>query len=352
VGVSRDGHKRGSRVGWTLGLASALALVSCGPSLIGSATSAPTADAADTPSTSPTLTVAPTTASASSGRTLDRVNDDVRLTVTTSSTRISPGDEVVFTVTLRNERTEPLMYSTGGVCFPSLTIEAPLPIEPAGRTDWTGAAARFKDFALTQGYGPGGVPATNPVIIQPSRGNCPEADSFEAPLEPGAETRAAFKWHGAFAKDIPVLPGTVDFEVSAGYDRQNGPPSYPPDYTGVRGSWFPVFKHVTVRGEIDVDGPGNELVTAGEAVDAALSDKRFKAYLEAQPDGSCDLVNLYLADLQGKYLPKGPAWMVELFCEIGVPRHYAFVAVDPFTGDVRGIDICDKACVRDREGGG
>jgi hypothetical protein len=237
------------------------------------------------------------------------------------------------------------MYSTNG-CFADVHATASLPLEPVGRR-WEGTAGAFKTVALASGYGPGGVPATEPLDIPLQPARCPPSDSYEARLNPGDERAATFVWHADYVGGVAVIPQAVAIRATVGYDRQNGPPSYPPDYTGIRGNWFPIFKQLQAETSVDVAGAGPKPISAGEAVDAALGDASFRNFVDEQADGSCEGVNLYLNDIRGSAIfPDGPAWMVEVFCETGVPRHFAIAAIDPLTAAVRMVSVCNSPCQR------
>lgn len=265
------------------------------------------------------------------------------LAVTPSETTIAPGDRVTFDVALQNNRNRPVQYAAG-MCFASLTVQAALPLEPAGR-EWTGKAAWFKDHALRNGFGPGGVPATDPIEVQLISDDCPEALDLDTALHPGQRVAATFHWNGSIATDLPALPGPVRYRVSIGYDRLNGPPTYPPGYTGVRGSWVALYNQLGIEGTIEVRGDAPSIVSAGQAIDAVLADGRFAGFLEAQPDGTCELVNLFIENHGGSGSAR-PSWEIDLFCETGVPRHFAIAYVDALTADVRRVDICAVPCER------
>jgi hypothetical protein len=58
-------------------------------------------------------------------------------------------------------------------------------------------------------------------------------------------------------------------------------------------------------------------------------------------------VNVLLTEGQaGSILPVGPNWEIDVFCEEGVPRHWAISTVDPFSAEVTGLTFCDVPCDR------
>ena len=87
------------------------------------------------------------------------------LTVTLDRTTLAPGEIVEFTATFQNDSDEPMDYYVpwcGGAAEGRVAVA--LPLEPVGKR-WTGIAQVFKDYVLTEAYGPGGVPALEPVSL-------------------------------------------------------------------------------------------------------------------------------------------------------------------------------------------
>jgi hypothetical protein len=270
--------------------------------------------------------------------------DGIELAASVGATSLQPGGSTRIVVTITNHRESEVMYASEP-CFAQVTVIASLPLDPEGKT-WDGAEAAFKRYALESGLAPGGGPATDPMMIQLRPQGCVPGDSFEAPLAPGRTQSATFDWKAEYVAGVPVIPQTIDVKISAGYDRQNGPPSYPPDYTGVRGSWSPKYKEIAIDGRITVEGSASGVRTAGQAVDAALGNAQFRKYVEATSIDACHgNVNLYLMDNPGGgFIPAGPAWNVESLCD--VPRSFLIIAIDPITGDIKGTNACPAPCSR------
>ena len=131
----------------------------------------------------------------------------------------------------------------------------------------------------------------------------------------------------------------MPFEVGAGYDPVGGPEA---------GLELVQFKELRVAGELIVEGQRPEVVSAGEAVDAVLNDLHFVHWLEAQPVATWSNANLMLQShptAEG-IVPAGPTWAVELFREVGVPRHWAIAHVNAISGELIRIDYCDIPCGR------
>ncbi len=275
--------------------------------------------------------------------------DGVTLTVTTTASTVAAGGNVTIILSLGNDRSTPLVYAVGQCGeVGSLTVTVPLPLDPPGKT-WTGVEAWFKDRALSSGQAGGGVPATAPLAEYVRASPCPEVPppNFEATLAPGATVSSTFTWSAEIIPGLDALAGPVQFVASAGFDRQNGPPSYPPDYNGPLGSWFPVYRQVAMDGAIEVAHGSQAPLSIGQAVDGLLADSKFTAWLRSQPAGTCEQLNVLPTSGQGGSIFKpGPNWEIDLFCETGVPRHWAIAGVDPFTAEVRSLTFCNVPCDR------
>ncbi len=257
---------------------------------------------------------------------------------------MAPGEVATFTVTLTNGTAKPVDYQVpwcGSGATVALTLA--LPQGPSGKT-WSGGAQTFKDFALTQGLGPGGGPLTSPVHINAVAEPCVNDDP-EAILAPGASVTSSLPWKAEIVAGVGALEGTVPFTVSVGYDRQGDPPTVPPP-PAVAGMVAPIYKQLVVSGALEVVGKGPALVGPGEAVDAVLADKKFAAWLGDQPRATWSSVNLFLAaGRTDGFPPTVPTWQLDFFLETDVPRHFALAFVDPFDASLLLAQYCDVPCV-------
>jgi hypothetical protein len=167
---------------------------------------------------------------------------------------------------------------------------------------------------------------------------------FEAILAPGESVTTSFPWKPEIVAGVGAMAGSVPFTVSAGYDRQNDPPSQVPG--GVSSMWFPDYKQLVVRGALEVVGDGLTLAGPGEVVDAVLADKKFAKWLGDQPRATWNTPNFFLAPGRTDgFPPTGPNWELDLFVETGVPRHFALAFIDPFDASIVLIQYCDVPCV-------
>src|SRR5437879_5700171 len=94
-------------------------------------------------------------------------------------------------------------------------VTIPLPISPAGQL-WSGTAGAFKQAALVQGTGPGGVAATAPARIQLS-GTC-EKGPGTLSLAPQAQSSGSAVWSGEIVDGVVAAGGVATVEVVLGHD--------------------------------------------------------------------------------------------------------------------------------------
>jgi hypothetical protein len=291
---------------------------------------------ASTPSVSPPASAAPVTELTASA-------DGYTLTVTADRETLAVGEVITFVATFRNDTSEAVDFAPTA-CPGAATgvVHVPLPSGPAGRT-WSGIGREFKDYVLTKGMGPGIVPALDPVR------RCASEPTYEPVLlQPGDSVTNTLSWRPELVRGVDAMPGPVPFEVSVAYDQQNAPPSYPPDYEGPLASWSRLFKLLSVSGSIEVTGDAPRLASPGEVVDTLLADRKFSGWLAKQPSSTWSNANLFLTSSStGEgILPKGPSWEIDLFREMGVPRHWAIAFVDPFDAGLLSVTYCNIPCGR------
>jgi hypothetical protein len=267
--------------------------------------------------------------------------DGVTLTAVVDPNPVRHGEPVSFTASLRNDRGVPVDFSPGGCAFADLRVTFPVPWEPTGRR-WTGRGDWFKTYLLDNAYAPGGVSARSPIDATLLSTPCDETLA-EPILLPNETLTADFSRAIGNALDANSHTSRVPFSISVDLDRQNDPPPIDPRATGFPPRFFPIYLHLTVAGELKIDGPATDFLTAGEAIDALLGDERFATWLLDQPDGTCETANLFL---DRPRVGEPTVWIIDLFCETGVPRHFAFAWIDAITGDIRRLDICDDPCDR------
>jgi hypothetical protein len=301
---------------------------SAGPTDTIAAGSAPPSAASPTPSASTATTHFETSV------------DGLLLSADLDQAVVAPGGTLEVDALVRNERSTPITYTTQ-VCSPlELTVPLERPLDPPGKT-WTGVAARFKDFILTQASNPGSsaIGASAPVdTIAP--GSCFPIQPGGL-LAPGGSLERRITWRAELTSGVPAVPGPVAFQLTFS-NLTLGP--------NTSGS------EVELDGGFEIAGPARSMLSVGQAIDAMLEDPVFAAWLPAQADWNWE-ANLMLqtGDGSAKYVPKGPAWDIELFptprnvdpkTDMAPYRRFARGYVDPFDGRILLMDICGNPCDR------
>jgi hypothetical protein len=284
----------------------------------------------------------PATPAASS--VLSASDNGLSMTVTPANPSVEPGGSVTVTVTIHNGRSGPVVLQTQRCGAPALmSFMLPFPVDPAGRV-WTGIAGEYKTFALGQAERSGG-------FLQPWYADakpCSEDNGWVLTIQPGETSRASLVWTAELVEGVPALPRDLDFTVTVGHDPTCTPPPGrtcgPVGSTGGTAlSWPWTFEDMTASGGVlRIAGDAPKVVTAGQAIDALLSNQRFTNWLTEQPASTWSVANVLLQNpgkAQG-IVPAGPSWEVGLFREVGVQEEWAIGYVDPFSGKVLSLSFC------------
>jgi hypothetical protein len=222
----------------------------------------------------------------------------------------------------------------------------PLPLEPVGAV-WTGMEADFKGYALTNGLAGGGARVTGPLTVSIGDPSCAEPSGAFAELAPGEHVSHSITWTAELLPGLDALAGPVEFTVQAGIDPDRTEPPPRPPGGGPMGSWFPIYTSLDVAGVVVVDQSRQHPITIGQAIDTVLASDAFRGWLAGQVAGTCTGVNvLLMSGQEGSFIPVGPNWEIEVFCEQNVPRHFVLAQVDPLTGALKGLNRCDVPCDR------
>ena len=251
---------------------------------------------------------------------------------------IEPGGDVTVELSLRNTRSEDVSFSEPCAQSDAMIVEVPNPVEPIGR-EWDGIAGVFKAYALGQSSGTpieSSIRTPLKTMAKGSRCHAPTVGElgFEHQTIPAGETyESTLTWSAELVKDLPAGPGEMPFSIQVRHD--------------IEAAGGGMYKAETLRvdGAITVLPGGAKVVTAGEALDAAIGDSDFSAWLSKQPRKSWENANLYLQPgaVGVDVLPTVPFWSVELF---RAPRNWAIYYVDASTGTVLKRMFCDIPCDR------
>ena len=284
----------------------------------------------------------PATPAASS--VLSANDNGLSMTVTPANPSVQPGGSVTVTVAIHNGRSGPVVLQTQRCGAPALmSFMLPFPVDPAGRV-WTGIAGEYKTFALGQTERAGG-------FLQPWYADakpCSQDNGWVLTIQPGETSRASLVWTAVLVEGVPALPGDLDFTVTVGHDPTCTPP--PGRTCGPVGStggtalnWPWTFEDMTASGGVlRIAGDAPKVVTAGQAIDALLSNQRFTNWLTEQPASTWSVANVLLQNpgkAQG-IVPAGPSWEVGLTRKVGVQDEWAIGYVDPFSGKVLSLSFC------------
>ncbi len=268
--------------------------------------------------------------------------DGVSITVRLDPNPARRGENLSVVATLRNDRGTVVDYAPANCAFAGLRGTFPTPWHPTGRT-WTGQEGWFKDFVLNHAYGPGGVAAWAPVMVDLQAEPCDESAPAEALLQPGEERTADFSSAVRDALDANPHAESMAFTITAQVDRQNDPPTIEPGFTGLPPRFFPIYTSIVAEGVLGIDGAATDLLTAGEAIDVLLGNEAFATWLNDQDPGACTAANLFLTD--------GPppdyeyvAWLIQLMCEAGGRSYDGYGWVDAETGDIVRLEVCETEC--------
>lgn len=288
--------------------------------------------------TAPGASALATAPSPSAPITFTAEHDRLELVASFDRLVVEPGGDVTVQLSLRNARSEDVSFSEPCGQSDAMTVEVPNPVEPVGR-EWDGIAGVFKAYALGQSTGTpieSSVRTPLKTMAKGSRCHAPTVGepSFEHQTIPAGETyESTLTWSAELVKDLPAGPGDMPFSIQVRHDIE------------AAGGGMYKAETLAVNGAITVLAGGANVVTAGEALDAALADPDFSAWLSKQPRKSWENANLYLQPgaVGVDVLPTVPYWSVELF---RAPRNWAIYYVDASAGTLLKRMFCDIPCDR------
>jgi hypothetical protein len=254
--------------------------------------------------------------------------DGLSLTVSFEPTDVAPGGALVVHVVIRNGRSVPVVL--GDPCgLPTMSLLVPVLVDPVGRA-WDGIAGSFKAYALKEGLGPIDRPEATSTRVAVFD-TCAKGGGNT--LAPGALTSTSLLWKADLVKGVPAPPGDIPVHVVV-----RGDPSVA----------SPTYQDLAVDGVVHVVGEAPQILSAGQALDRMLADRKFATWLAKQPKGTWSNAHAFLEhrDVAQGIVPAGSHWDVELFREIGVGRNWAIGYVDAFTGKVSNLTFCNNPCDR------
>jgi hypothetical protein len=241
------------------------------------------------------------------------------------------------TVDLSIENTRPTDVVFDEPCeTQGMTVDVQAPVEPIGR-DWDGIAAAFKTYALETSTGtPIESSIREPLRTVARTPPCHATDTGAGGIGPtkiieaGTTYVTVLTWPAEIVPGVPAVPGPAPFAITVLFDHKEA------------GNGLFAIETLEATGTITVLDGAPSAISAGQALDAALDDPEFAAWLGEQPKDAWGNANLFLAG-RGfvQPYPEVPYWDVELFLE---PRNWAVLYIDAMSGEVLRRTFCDIPC--------
>ena len=263
----------------------------------------------------------------------------LRLTAELDRLEVEPGGDVTVQLSLHNTRPSDVVFEEP--CdTQAMIVEVPNPVEPIGR-QWDGIAGAFKAYALDESQGTPIESSIRTPLRTIAKGLPCHAATHQvgvatlATIASGETYETTLRWSAAYVRDLPAGPGEVPFSIEVRYDFVEA------------GNGMFRAETIALGGTITILPGGPAPISAGQAIDAALADGAFAAWLAKQPRDTWENANLFLQGgamgaAIGPY-PGVPYWDVELY---RAPRNWAVVLVDAATGDILKRDFCRDPCDR------
>ncbi len=261
----------------------------------------------------------------------------LKLVATFDRMEVEAGGKVTVGLSIENTRPTDVVFEEP--CdIETMTVELRAPVEPVGR-EWDRIADAFKMHALEQSTGsPMESSIRGPLRTTAEMLPCHAASGGDVAgrptriIEAGTRYETVLTWTAEIVSGVPAVPGPAPFSIKVLYDPETGA-------GGLRSAEI-----LESTGTITVVDGAPGAVSAGMALDAALGDPQFAAWLAKQPEDSWVNANLFLQPRAfAAGLPVVPYWDVELYRE---PRNWAVLLIDAANGEVLRRDFCDIPCDR------
>jgi len=246
--------------------------------------------------------------------------DGVRLTLEIDAVPLTAGQPMWATSTLTNTGRDVLHWMTDG-CSIHVAVHGEMPLRWARGFRQVGVAGTYKTWAETADLPPHDMPVWLDFLDKRFVGigdfGCADL-TVGHELKPGDPAIERYRWDGTAGQMGPIPPGAAVLVGSFG--------------TWWRGAAFADSRQpIEVRLPVDVESDRDpRLLSAGQAIDVALTVPAFQALLERYPQiQDWNTPNLVRFDY-GR-----DVWLVDLLVNDGLR---ATVQVDPLTGAVVRVD--------------
>lgn len=257
--------------------------------------------------------------------------DDLRMTVTAATDRVSSGGELQLAVSVHNAGASRVSIASWE-CGAPIAVEATLgaPSNP-GRDLADPLEAELRALAVV----PNANAVGSGVITRPSECAIPDDKQTigDQELAPGQALSATTPWSAELVDGVPAPTGDATLTVRVAY-REAGKAQAP-------------YKPLVATTKILVSEGEKAPISATQALDAVLDEEAFSAWLRAAPSSSWTSANVFLQNLgpgNNGIVPDGPSWEVDVFRTVDGARQWAISFVDPATGQVRSVNLCEREC--------
>lgn len=271
-------------------------------------------------------------AAGATGLAVESVADDLRLTIAAASRTVESGEPLELSISVHNAGRDAVGLASWE-CGAPLSVEASLaaPSDP-GRELTDRIELDLRAFALTDKAdakpGPG-------VVMRSAECALPGEQQVigDQRLAAGDDLRRTLPWRAELVDGVGASPGVATLTVRVAYraiDDDKAP-----------------YKALVGSTEIIITDGGKTAISAAQALDAVLADEKFSKWLRDAPSESWTAANVFLQNLgpgENGIVPDGPSWEVDLFREVDGARQWAISFVDPSTGAVRSVNVCDEKC--------
>jgi hypothetical protein len=256
--------------------------------------------------------------------------DDLQMNVTADGDRVVSGGELQLAITIRNVGRTPVGVASWE-CGSPVSIEATLraPANP-GRQLADPIDEELRALAVSSAT----TASDASIVMRPPQCATASSDQWVGDHELGAgqELHLDAPWRAQLVEGVPAASGDVVLTVRAAY-RDSG--DMKTTYSALVGT-----TNVVVTDGAKVP------ISAAQAVDAVLADKQFGTWLREAPTRDWTSANVFLQNLGGAngIVPAGASWEVDVFRMVGGARQWAIAFVDPATGELRSVNVCEREC--------
>ena len=212
-------------------------------------------------------------------RRASREVDGVRVTIESAANPMIAGQPAWITTTLENTGRDRIHWTTDG-CEIHVGVIGEMPFRWAGGFPQVGVAKTYKDWAYVANL----PPLDSPIWLDPTPERFIGRDNFGCvdlgvpqQLDPGRQVRQRQQWDGTAARELGLPPaGPAEWIGSFSFWWRNGDP-------GRQNAENP-REPIVVRLPVEIRSDRHpRALSAGQAIDAAVTIRPLRELLEANP---------------------------------------------------------------------